>query len=154
MTLWNKIKLGVLVVTILYMIFQALVTQQLNGKIKDLESTQQKLHDQIAQVEKNYNYLSSVYQGTMEANKSYVNSSTETKKQSTDLEKAFNKIEQVKPTIPTTSKVSSDVKQTEEPSALRTSNPTPIEWRKLLDDTYCRAAAPGTADCDTGLPTN
>lgn len=149
MNLWTKIKLGIMIVAFAYMVFQAFVTQSLNGKIQELENTQQKLHDQIALVEQNYNYLTSVQKASDAANKQYVKSLENTGKQTAELEKAFNTLQ----TAPKIIKAKNDEETNDQTSNTRTANPTPPDWRQLLDKTYC-TTNPAGPNCSTGVPAN
>lgn len=145
MTLWVKIKLGILGVAVVYMLVQAWMTMGMQTKIADLEQEQGKLRDQIVQVEKNYTFLSGVYTSTVDASKNYADAQAENKQKTTALEKSFAKLESA-------SKVKGN-EQTKDASPSRDTNPTPDEWRRVLDQAYCDTN-PADSNCSTGLPAN
>lgn len=149
MTLWTKFKIALIGIAFILMFAQSFITYNLNNKVAGLEQTQLKLQQQITQVETNYSFLSGVYKSSNEAFEKYVEGSKATNDIAVGLEKQFSSLSAKEKESAKVSQQKSGIA----PEVARVDNPTPSEWRKLLDDTYCQTN-PSSADCNTSVPAN
>lgn len=162
--IWGKIKIGMLVGAVSFMVWQGWQMSTLQQDVTKLEALQSNLQQQVQQMSVDYSVLRSNYQNNAQTSEQYVQSLNQLNGKSTELEKSFSALDkkvamasQKADTAPTpqrstTPGVSNEKRSTQAPTSpvgdvSRRADGTDAEWRQLLDNTYC-SIYPGDTRCN------
>lgn len=141
--IWTKLKFALLVLAVSFMFWQGLQMTSLQKDVENLEAVQTNLQEQVKQVEANYKSLQINYQLSAKTGEDYVQSLNSLQTKSTELERSFAALEKKSLQGGTTPRVTYEKRPTgahSEPEGVSagTLDGSDLEWRKLLDDTYCQ----------------
>lgn len=152
--IWSKIKIGLLVGAVSFMVWQGWQMSTLQQDVTKLEAVQSSLQIQVQQMSADYSVLRSNYKNNAQTSEQYVQSLNQLNGKSTELEKSFSALDKKAPTASqktdtaptpqrsTTPGVSNETSSTQAPTGLvgdvrRGVDSSDAEWRQLLDNTYC-----------------
>lgn len=154
MTVWSKVKVGLLVAAVSFMVWQGWQMTSLQQDVTKLETVQSSLQIQVQQMSADYSMLRDNYKNSAKTSQQYFESVDVLNGKSTELEKSFSALE-VKATQAshkadtalslqkgTAPEVSNETSSAQALTSIgRDSNDgaggNNAEWRKLLDNTYC-----------------
>lgn len=140
-TVWNKIKLGLLLGAIGFMVWQGWQMSTLQQDVTKLEATQSTLQAQVQQMSVDYSVLRDNYKNSAKTSEQYIQSLNQLNGKSNELEKSFTALsQQRKATAATTPGVRNETSATQArtgPAGAGDGGATDAEWRKLLDQTFC-----------------
>jgi hypothetical protein len=162
-SIWSKVKAALLVGAVAFMVWQGWQMGNLRHDVTTLETVQNGLLSQVAQMSVDYRVLSDNYKNTAKTSEQYDKSVTELNGKSIELEKSFSAL-QLKAAVASVKADKALSLQTDTTSGVsnetgsKQAQPSPVgnvgggiggtdaEWRKLLDDTYC-SVYPTDAKC-------
>lgn len=154
MTVWSKVKIGLLVAAVSFMVWQGWQMKTLQHDVTNLEVVQSSLQAQIQQMSVDYILLRDNYKNSAKTSQQYFESLDALNGKSNALEKSFSALELkaanaskkadtalslkqgTAPGVSNETSATQALKSPERDSIDRDGG-TDAEWRKLLDDTYC-----------------
>jgi chromosome segregation ATPase len=153
-TLWAKLKVGLLVSAISFMVWQGWQMNALQHDVTKLETIQTGLQLQVQQISADYTMLRDNYKNSAKTSLQYFESVNQLNGKSTELEKSFSALElkaanasqkadtALSLSKGTATRASNETSSTTARKSLgRDSNDgasgSDAEWRELLDKTYC-----------------
>lgn len=151
---WGKVKLGLLVSAVSFMVWQGFQMTNLQHDVTNLETVQSSLQAQVQQMSIDYSTLRDNYKNSAKTSEQYIESITLLNGKSSELEKSFSALEvkaasasrkadtALSRQTGTTPGVSNETRSAQ---ALTSTDGdvsggddrTDAEWRQLLDNTYC-----------------
>lgn len=158
--IWSKVKLGLLLAAIAFMVWQGWQMSTLQQDVTKLEATQSSLQAQVQQMSADYSVLRDNYKNNAKTSEQYIQTLNQLNGKSAELEKSFSVLDkktttalsqQRKTSVPTTPGVSNETSSTQAPQSPVGDvgggvGGTDAEWRQLLDNTYC-SIYPGDDRC-------
>jgi len=140
-TVWNKIKLGLLLGAVAFMVWQGWQMSTLQQDVTKLEATQSTLQAQVQQMSVDYSVLRDNYKNNAQTSEQYIQSLNQLNGKSNELEKSFTALsQQRKASASTTPGVNHETSSTQALSGhagAGDGGATDAEWRQLLDNTFC-----------------
>jgi hypothetical protein len=148
-TVWNKIKLGLLLGATGFMIWQGWQMSSLQQDVTKLEANQTTLQAQVQQMSVDYSVLRDNYKNSAQTSEQYIQSLNQLNGKSNELEKSFTALDkkadtalsmQRKASAGTTPGVNHETSSTQArtgPAGASGGGATDAEWRQLLDNTFC-----------------
>lgn len=153
-TVWSKVKVGLLIAAVSFMVWQGWQMQTLQHDVTTLETVQSSLKIQVQQMSVDYILLRDNYKNSAKTSQQYFESVDALNGKSTELEKSFSALElkaanaskkadtalslrQGTATGASNETSSTQARKSPERGINDRTSSSDAEWRQLLDNTYC-----------------